>query len=308
MPNKSENNEVATTVLTQEQQDALFDDSFNEALTTPPRDEFGVAPVTDPVVDPVTDPVADPVTDPVADPVTDPVADPVTDPVAAPVTDPVAKDPAVDFQALLAAQKADFESQLADLKKAKEPEEKPAGQLSDEEKTTLEAFNTEWPQVNAAMQIQNRVMEEKVASLVKDAMSGLLEKISPHLKTVEQVATNTFTAAVEKVHSDATTLLPQLEAWIEKQPTMLQAAYNDALDNGSVADVVAVYDTYKQMNPAPAAVAPVTPAAVVVPDVEGQQRLAAMEDHGGERLRNSSDTVDENDFDGAFAQATRNGR
>ena len=271
-----------------------FELAFDAASTIPDQG------VTDPEVPAETPVVAEPV---VAEPgVPEPVvAEPV---VATPtVPEPVVAEPVV-AEPVVAEPEA-IASVVA-APSAPEPAAPEEYQFTPEEQTVLDTAFELYPEIKDAMAlIVKKITESRNASRAFElaGVAGQIAKqFAPALTEAQMSVQSRWEQQVLAAHPDARTILPQVEEWIRKQPSILQPAYNRVLDGSTPQETIELL-TLAKKDLAPAAPEPSAPPAV---DTTKEAQLESLE---GVRSRATSKTgvhIDPNDFESAFQQAAGN--
>lgn len=293
MPTETPDIEEQDTPLTP------FELAFDAASTTT---EPVVAEPVVPAEPAVTEPV---VTEPVvAEPVaTEPV---VTEPaVAEPaVAEPVVAEPVVAEPVVVAPVVP--ESVVAAAPVIPEPVAPEEYQFTPEEQTVLDAAFGLYPEIKDAMALMvKKITESRNASRAFElaGVAGQIAKqFAPALTEAQMSVQSRWEQQVLAAHPDARTILPQVEEWIKKQPSILQPAYNRVLDGSTPQETIELLSLAKK-DLAPAI--PVAPAPPAV-DVTKEAQLESLE---GVRSRATSKTgvhIDPNDFESAFQQAAGN--
>lgn len=272
--------------------DMDFDLAFDEASNPAPATAVATEP--EPKVDPASP--AEPAPAPPAEPA------PAATPAATPADDTAALK--AEMEALkkeLAAAKAQAPQPAPPAPPAQEPQ-KPAAP-SEEETKAVADLKEDWPGVHKGVEVMLaqalRDQEQRIIAAVKADLAQIQGVVAPAVKSAQDAIQQEFITAIKQVHPDIDTVFPAVEAWVNKQPPKLAAAYNQILDNATAADVIALVNTYKKEQ----GTAPAAPAAP--PDDSGRaKRLDNME---GVRQRRSgvAPVIDENDFDAAFEAASR---
>jgi len=183
------------------------------------------------------------------------------------------------------------------------PEELAAAALeqpTEEEAALIASTTADFPEVLQVMKIQERVFTARfnnlLASKIAATVSQLDQRIAPALATSQSIARTKHEEAILAGHADAFTVLPKVEEWVKTQPVFLQPAYNNVLDNGTAAEIVALFSLFKKET----GVQKVVPPSEKTPEqVEKEKRLKSQEGVRGRHAVQQT-TVDPNDFDGAF--------
>ena len=151
------------------------------------------------------------------------------------------------------------------VKEALKPEkvEEPAPEDPPEVVAALEDLEKNWGTHALAV----KTLLERQATALKAEFTKILEplqaQLTPMVAATATLTQEKFEAAIKTVHPDAYDIIPAVEAWIEKQPAYLQAAYNNVLDNGTVAEVSKFLTDYK------------TATGTAAPDTAAAEKLAA---------------------------------
>lgn len=125
------------------------------------------------------------------------------------------------------------------------PAPAPVIEYTAEELADLESVKKDFPEVTKALAAQERLLTEKFGALLQTEVAKVQQTLAPVYASAAQSTQAQFKQAIAAVHADAETLLPDAEAWITTQPKFLQDAYNRVLDNGTVAEVVEFFTTFK---------------------------------------------------------------
>lgn len=289
--------------------DSAFEDamSANEPVDTPPKvDPKPTPPVAEPVA-PAVKPDVVPAPADVVPPVAADPAPAVVAPEPAPVPAP-ALDPAFLAQAIAEANRK--------LAEANAPAPEPAKPLTKEDfytpedKVVVDKFKAEWPDEQGAVQ---RMIDAQVQAIVGNRLNTLVTQLNGVLAPLQESTTlnqqNTFAAYVNAKHPDAAAMQPQIADWIKTQPAITQPALQLALDQGNAQQVVQLLDMYKQaigqtgaavVPPASLAAQETTPPKKAGPSPAAVAALTAVP--AAQRTAPTA-RPDENDFDGAFAEA-----
>lgn len=110
-----------------------------------------------------------------------------------------------------------------------------------------EKFRTDWPEHAAAMDKQQQQIELLQKTLT-DLQTTLKAQLDPIAATVAETEQEKFLKPILEDHPDALDLYNKgiLAAWIAKQPLYLKAGYEFALNQGTSADVIEVFNAYKK--------------------------------------------------------------
>lgn len=275
-----------------------FDLAFDQAMDVPDtvtdEPETNEAPAEEP---PAEEPAAE--EPPVEEP---PVEEPQVEVPAAEAK------PAVDP---MTARVAALEKELADARKPpvveKPVEKKEEPLLSDTEKAAMTELESEWPELNAGLEVKLKVIKNEIAAQIRNELANFQKTLAPALSTVGKIEADTFRSQLLSAHADTDTIFPQVEAWVNTQPERIKAAYNDIIDTGTAQEVSALFTMYKQVagvTTPMSAQPPVTAKkpVVVPPSAEKTKRLDQLSAVRTERTGVSAE-IDPNDFDSAFERA-----
>jgi len=220
------------------------------------------------------------------------------------------KTPVVDEAAVAARAEADRAAKEAADKAVAEAAAKE--QFTDADQEVLARTAEDFPDVAKAFEIRERVLLAKIENLLSGKLGQLTsqfdQRLAPALSVAQTVARNAHEAEILGKHPDAFTVLPQVEAWVSAQPKIVQNAYNAVLDKGSAAEIVELYDVFKKANVVEGAHSDdkakleADNAAKAAAEADREKKLKAQE---GVRSRQTAQksSIDENDFEGAFALA-----
>jgi len=220
------------------------------------------------------------------------------------------KTPVVDEAAVAARAEADRAAKEAADKAVAEAAAKE--QFTDADQEVLARTAEDFPDVAKAFEIRERVLLAKIENLLSGKLGQLTsqfdQRLAPALSVAQTVARNAHEAEILGKHPDAFTVLPQVEAWVSAQPKIVQNVYNAVLDKGSAAEIVELYDVFKKATVVEGAHSGNTAkleadnAAKAAAEADREKKLKAQE---GVRSRQTAQksSIDENDFEGAFALA-----
>lgn len=262
-------------------------------------------------------------------------AQPATPPETPPVTDPPTDDEAAKAaEAEAAKAKADAEAEAArvadqarvDAEKAAEAErakaEADAAKAAEAAKASeglaartaelqkkIDEVAKDFPEMADALIEVRRTEEELRKATLAEAqaafrseLEALKKDLAPVFATTQSVAKSSFESAVLSKHADAKELLPDLAKWVDTQPKFLQGVYNRVLDGPTTVEetveLISIFKAATGRN-VDSAAADAAKAAEAKAEEERQRKLAAQEGVRG-RQTQRKETLDPNDFDGAF--------
>lgn len=287
------------------EQDTEFDDAFAEVETTAANPvDLPAEPEADaPTVDaPVEDVPADvpPADSDVPAPAADAPAPAAPAEPAAPVLDPK----------YLAQAIAEANEQIQASKTPPAPVETPKEAeftdfLSEQDKTALEVFKSEWSEVAAPVTaLINAHVKAALANQEKQILSRVERDLAPIQQITAQSQVADHMATIKAAHPDFQEVAAALPAWIEKQPALFQPALRQAYEKGTTAQVVELLSTYKQAigSTGAAPAQPASSAAQVTPQPApvNKAALAATLAPPAAQRSSQSPARDPNDFEAAF--------
>lgn len=178
---------------------------------------------------------------------------------------------------------------------------------TEEEKALLATLEADWPDTHKALMARERMLTAKFEKMLDERLAtmgvSLDERLNPITATAAEIARERFDTAVKAEHPDAFTILPEVEAWVAKQPSFLQAGYNQVLDAGTVKDVVALMSLFKEatgkVTPAVLDSAEAVAAAAAVTAVKARK----LDSQAGVKTRGVTAKPSgpaEDDFEGGF--------
>ena len=258
-------------------------------------------------------------------------AAPVEPAAAAPAAAPVAADPAPTLNANDPAAFAAAVAAAVAASKAPEPAPAPAAPaapvaetpitidqfLSDDDKKVLGDYDKEWGEVSKAEGIRRRA---EMQVLQAQTFRELEKVLAPIVQTLQKSQVTSHFATIRSAHADFDTVLPNVQAWVAKQPTLYRPALERVLNQGTATEVVELVGAYKQavgqtgaVPAVPASSVPqATAAPATAPVVQAAQpslklvppaaAVAATAAVVSQRSNNQS-AADPNDFDAALREA-----
>ena len=189
---------------------------------------------------------------------------------------------------------------------------------TDGEKESLKVLKKDWKDIDTALAAKERVMLVTMKQeIAKGIAAGLAtvraefsQAIAPLASSTAETAKDRFAVEVKATHTDAYELLPEIEKWVETQPSFMQPGYNKVLDGGTAAETIALVTIFKdatgRTEVAKVDDKVVDEAAVAEARAAKEaERKKKLESLGGVTGKSSVKTasVDEDDFNGAFEEA-----
>lgn len=170
-----------------------------------------------------------------------PAAEAAPEPAAA-SAEPAASTPSAD----------DIVNRLVDLVKESKAEPAPAAAPADElpplysaeETEFLQSYEKDWTDVSKAEDLKRRQFGADLVQYVFGQLAPELKRIN---ELAESVANKMHYTEIEKsIGPVDDNLRTQVESWVGKQPTYLQAAYKEVLSKGTVEEVTDLVDRFKK--------------------------------------------------------------
>jgi hypothetical protein len=200
----------------------------------------------------------------------------------------------------------DVVKRLAEALEQSKTKEEPAPVVADEpaplysadEAELLTAYEKDWTDVSKAEELKRR-------QFGADLVQYVFGQIAPELKRINELAESVankmhFTEIEQRIGPVDDKVASEVDAWVEKQPTYLQAAYKQVLTKGTVEEVTDLFDRYKKETGKTVEVKPVTSGGSELSDAAKQaaESLAPV----SSRRSGTEQQDDPNDFGAAFAK------
>lgn len=187
------------------------------------------------------------------------------------------------------------------------PPDTPDSMLDDNHRQSLQFAQENHPELFRAMDARERMQAWHIAEALRKQEQRIVDWLKPYLEIIQSTAATARDAAVVGTNQDYLQIRPQLVAWVEKQSPFLKRAYQAALDRGEAADINELVQLWRASGqqaqpPAPTA-APVTPPGAPAAPAP-QSQLAGMHAVTPGRQTAPARTVDPNDIEAAFRDAT----
>jgi len=200
----------------------------------------------------------------------------------------------------------------AEAPAAPQPPAEPAWYTpSDEEKTVLTDLEKNWPDIAQAQQV---AIKQAVYNAVQYTFNQIQKTYNPALQRFadlsDVISEQLALSALRGEHADYDEVYDRVVQWVETLPGPFKAGAKLTMTQGTPEEVAELITEYKKSHPA------ATPAvaAGTAPSVAGKTELSAAAKQAASRLRvvGSKRTTpvagaDPNDFDAAWAEATRTG-
>ena len=171
-----------------------------------------------------------------------------------------------------------------------------------EEDAVLAEYEKNWEDHAKAQKINNKRLLSEVEKIFNQVVAPLVQKIPGIEQTIATSAQDKALGTVLGVHADAVELIPSVDAWIGTLPKYLQKAASETLDGGSPADVIELYNDFKEATGRTKEVT--KPAEKEIAKPEENKRVLSLVSPKSSRTGVAA-SVDPGDFDGAFAEAMK---
>lgn len=167
-----------------------------------------------------------------------------------------------------------------------------------EEKTVLAKYHKDWPEVVKAEALIRR---GEYRDLVGYVFQEVVKLVQPQMVQTANLAEQTMHDQLVRAIPDYDAISAPTIAWARSQPKWLQPAYEHVIAEGTVEEVKALVDLYRETSGK--GKAPVTPPAKVDTELPASVKKAA---DALAPVSSKRSTVvqndDPNDFEGAFAK------
>lgn len=168
-----------------------------------------------------------------------------------------------------------------------------------EEKTFLETYRKDWPDVAKAEELRSRALAREIVQYVFTQVGSA---INPLTETVRELTASRQLADLEASNKDYGDIRDKVVDWAGKQPAYLQDAYNRVITEGTIDEVNDLIARYRKdtgsVAAAPAAAVPEKKADIELPAAtkKAVESLAPVNSKRSAVVQ----TVDPNDFGAAF--------
>lgn len=113
---------------------------------------------------------------------------------------------------------------------------------SQEEKQFLENYDKDWTDVARGEALKRRA---EYGELVSFVFQEVAKQLSPMLQTLETLAVRTHLTDLETRVGDYDAVRDKVIAWVDEQPSYLQAAYKQVISSGTVDEVADLVERYR---------------------------------------------------------------
>lgn len=186
---------------------------------------------------------------------------------------------------------------------------------TEEADAEMEAFYEEFPSLRKPLEIlQNRAVNKAVS----EATGRVNETIKPIVSRAEEEDSAAHSTAIYKAHSDLDEITSsgKLDAWIDEQSPRIANAYREIIADGSTGEVISMLDDYKNdrgiEDNGDDEAGPDDKDKKTTQRKKATQRSRQAEDlepvkSPKSRPNPRGSQADQDDFDGAFDEASRSG-
>jgi hypothetical protein len=197
--------------------------------------------------------------------------------------------------------------------KAPETPAEPAWyQLEDDEKTALKEFEKEWPDIAKAQEIAVKRAAYNVAQYVFDSLAKVYNPTLKRFSELSDLMQEQLTVgALRGAHSDYDQIQDDVAKWADTLPSFMRKAALETIESGTVEEVNDLIVEYKKTHPTTATQAAVIASAALAPkptELSAAAKKAATKLSAvGSKRTTPVAEADANDFDGAWADALKQG-
>ena len=124
-----------------------------------------------------------------------------------------------------------------------QPQPVPVSPFSAEERTVLQQFYTDFPEVARAASIERRAEYQALTAHIFNQVGAYF---GPRMALLEQLADRTMLTDLTTTVPDYDATRDQVIEWVKTQPAYLQSAYNHVIANGTVDEIGDLFDRYRQ--------------------------------------------------------------
>ena len=286
---------------------AVQEDNFDAAFAQFGADTTPVGSTVPDKVPPADEPPADepPADEPPAD---EPPADepPADEP---PADEPPADEPPVDEPPAPKASDTDLLERLAALMDKPRTKEEPPAPVEPEpemytadEQTFLSEYEKDWPDVAKAESLKRRA---EYRDLVNHVFSEVAKELTPLAQNMRALLERTQLSDIHAQVEDYDDVRDKVIDWVDTQPKYLQSAYKHVIQQGTPDEIADLVTRYKaEVAPAVPTVKPPKKESELPPATK--QAVASLAPVSSKRSTIVQAT-DPNDFEGAFAEAAKQG-
>lgn len=193
--------------------------------------------------------------------------------------------------------------------KAAQPkaDEKAVELYTPEEKTVMEKYEADWPDISKAEELKRRAEYSQIVSHIFKEVSRVY---GPALEYTQDRGVHDQYTDIKALVPDYDTVRDKTLAWVDTQPDWLKAAYTKVASEGTPDEVAGLISLFKKETSyvAPAAsAAPATPAKSVAPAAPATPALSPAAKQAAAKLtvvktgRTEAGTAAEDTFENSFA-------
>lgn len=215
----------------------------------------------------------------------------------------------------LKAQIDRLEQLLGQRDEQQEPEEPQAEQpqsvFTEEEQAKVDEFKAEWPDVAEGIEL---LMKDYRQQIMQEMGQQIEPMVTPAVQFAQQTQAQQHIHQLESAHPDYATIYDDIVNWVDEQPNYLRSAYTQVAQSGSTQEVIDLISRFKaetgrdQPKPEKSQPKPKPKAETrdrTLPD-EAKKAAASLGVVNSQRSAQAK-AEDPNDFEGAWADATREG-
>lgn len=181
--------------------------------------------------------------------------------------------------------------------------------LDDADREKLKAFDSEWSDVSQAV---NARLNQHINYTEHKVLTQVANALAPVVSALKQLQVTQQRAEVQSAFPEYKQMLPEVKAWIGKQPTVIRSTLEGVLQRGSSKEIIEVFSAYKEATKGGQQPAPSTPGSQVTDPAPApkakptpsKEALAATTGVQSERKPNVA--VDKDDYDAALGEALTN--
>lgn len=185
--------------------------------------------------------------------------------------------------------------------------EQPQSIYSEEEQAKVDEFKAEWPDVAEGIELLMKGYRQRIMQEMSQQIEPM---VTPAVQFAQQSQAQQHVQQLEAAHPDYATIYDDIVGWVDEQPEYLKNAYTQVAQNGSTQEVIDLISRFKaetgrdQTKPEKS-----QPKAEkrdrTLPD-EAKKAAASLGVVNSQRSAQAK-AEDPNDFEGAWADATREG-
>lgn len=203
---------------------------------------------------------------------------------------------------LLAQGKDDEPEQERERELADQPDQ---SVYTEDEQAKVDEFKAEWPDVAEGIEL---LMKDYRQKIMQEMSQQIEPMVSPAVQFAQQTQADQHVQQLEAAHPDYATIYNDIVGWVDGQPEYLKNAYTQVAQNGSTQEVIDLISRFKAETGKAQPEKPQPKAEKrdrTLPD-EAKKAAASLGVVNSQRSAQAK-AEDPNDFEGAWADATREG-